>query len=55
MTTRLAPAVDVAPSGLVTVCAWCVPAATLAQLHRDYRCTDGMCSACSAQLERAAA
>jgi hypothetical protein len=50
MTTRLHDAVTIDPSGLVRVCAWCVPAPRLAELHRLDRCSDGLCPACAVRL-----
>lgn len=35
------PSVD-----LVRLCAWCVPMARRVELHRAYRCSDGMCPDC---------
>jgi hypothetical protein len=42
--------VVIEPSGLVRVCAWCVPAIRLAELHRDHRCTDTLCPPCAQRL-----
>ena len=50
MTTALDPTVIVEPSGLVRVCAWCVPQIRLAEIHRAHRCTDGLCPDCQIKL-----
>jgi hypothetical protein len=40
------------PSGLVRVCAWCVPLVRLMEIHRAHRCTDGICPDCRVKLEQ---
>lgn len=55
MTTQRNDVVVVEPSGLVRVCAWCLPATRLAEIHRAYRCTDGLCVSCEASLDEAPA
>jgi hypothetical protein len=37
---------------LVKVCAWCVPLVRLMEIHRAYRCTDGICPDCRVKLEQ---
>lgn len=54
VTTARNDVVVVELSGLVRVCAWCVPRARLIEIHREYkeRCTDGLCPECSTRLEQ---
>jgi len=44
--------VVVEPSGLVRVCAWCVPLIRLREIHQQHRCTDGLCPDCQVKLEQ---
>jgi hypothetical protein len=44
--------VVVESSGLVRVCAWCVPMVRLMEIHRAHRCTDGICPDCKERLEQ---
>ena len=55
MTTATNPAIVIEPNGLVRCCAWCLPSRTLAELHRAYRCTDGLCAPCRQRLEKESA
>lgn len=52
MTTQKNDVVVLETSGLVRVCAWCLPAKRLAELHRAHRCSDGLCDDCSAQMQQ---
>lgn len=52
MTTALHAAVVVPANGIVRICAWCVPPIRLAELHAQYRCTDGICSRCLELIDR---
>ena len=46
MTTATNAAVVVEVTGLVRVCAFCVPRLTLDALHATHRCTDSICAPC---------
>ena len=54
MTTATNDRVVVEANGLTRVCAWCTPKPRLEQLHREYRCTDGLCQPCTAKMLEAA-
>jgi len=50
MTSSTNDIVVIEVTGLVRVCAWCLSALRLAELHRLYRCSDGLCPACIERL-----
>jgi len=51
--TRQSDIIVVDPvTGLVRVCAWCVPLIRLAELSRAYRCTHTLCAECKTKLEQ---
>lgn len=52
MTTQQNDAVVIEADGLARVCAWCVPAKRLAEIHRQVRCSDGLCASCKATLDQ---
>jgi hypothetical protein len=52
MTTAINDDVIVQPNGLVRCCAWCLPLIRLAELHKQYRCSDGICPDCQKLMER---
>lgn len=51
MTTARNEAIVVEASGFVRVCAWCVPAIRLAEIHKAHLCTDGLCLSCATKLQ----
>lgn len=51
MTTGHDDKVRVEPSGILKVCAWCVPRARLDELKRLYTVSHGLCNACAVRLE----
>lgn len=52
MVTRQHDLVVIDPiSGLVRVCAWCVPSARRKCLQWAFRCTDSICPACAERLQ----
>ena len=51
MTTRAHPAIVIEPSGLVTMCAWCLTPAALAVFARTYTISHGLCDACEAVFD----
>jgi hypothetical protein len=55
MTTAAAPTLVPTADGLLVVCSWCIPPPILRDLHRLYKCSDGICESCIATLEREAA
>ena len=50
MTTRLNDTIVIEPSGQITVCAWCVLPARLAELSQTYLVSHAMCPACAARF-----
>lgn len=57
MTTKLHTAVDVEPSGLILVCAWCCTRPQLVALNRAYPgiVSHALCPACEARMNAEAA
>jgi succinate dehydrogenase/fumarate reductase-like Fe-S protein len=51
MTTAAHDVIVLGPDQLLKVCAWCLSAKRLAELHLVYRCSDGICPSCSAAIE----
>lgn len=52
MVTALHDVAVVGANGLVRCCAWCLSARRLAELHRAFRCSDGLCADCVARVEQ---
>jgi len=52
MTTAINDVIVIEANGQVRVCAWCVPLVRLMEIHKAHRCSDGLCPACQAKLER---
>jgi hypothetical protein len=53
MTTALHDVIVLGPDQLLKVCAWCLSAKRLAELHRAHLCSDGICESCITAIEAA--